>query len=85
LLKSEQLASDYYRPLDKLIYVGPGVKVESPPEKVDNSENPPNEVEPDPAGNSTGEAAPLVEPGPSETPSPQPDNEGEDTPPPITI
>jgi len=85
LLKSEQLASDYYKPLDKLIYVGPSVKPESPPENLDNPENPPNSVEPDPAGNSTGEAAPLVEPGPSETPSPQPDNEGEDTPPPITI
>ena len=44
----------------------------------------PNEIEPDPLGDSTGEAAPLVEPGPSETPSPQPEDGDEGTPP-ITI
>ncbi|MDD2510600.1 MAG: VanW family protein [Syntrophomonas sp.] len=84
VVKSEQLASDYYKPLDKLIYVGPSVTVESPPENPDNSENPENEIEPDAAGDGTGEAPPLVEPEPPEVPIPLPENEDEDTPP-ITI
>lgn len=77
LLKSEQLASDYYKPLDKLIYVGSGVKPEVAPGDGNKPEDFPHGDETDkndPTANNSGEGLPLPETEPTDIPDSQPDN-----------